>query len=321
MSAHTPHPKKPYGYIKNMHLIEKAFFDPRLQNATKLLLALFVRYANADGQLERSLAQIGRRQGISRQAVQNQANKLIKTGYISRKINRNAYSDNGFNTYTLIHEEQPFTYPATQLGCPPATQLDCLPATPSDCGGATQLNCPKKTLKKEKEKNTHPRDIFMNEVKEEFQEHGFQEIGKFSEDLTNSQAIACWEHWEGTGEFPNGSYIASFKGWLRNGLHTRRIKETSEHLKNSNALQNVQIVTATNPIQDWHKKIEPIVGSDIFKSWMRQCWHDGNGKLCTPTKLSEQRIKDNYQNEIAKVLPNVTIVHQPYKDQHHDSTL
>ncbi|MGH1377166.1 MAG: MarR family transcriptional regulator [Alphaproteobacteria bacterium] len=312
---------EPYGYVKNMHLIEKAYFDTRLQNATKLLLALFVRYADINGQLERSIAEIGRKSGISRQAVQNQVKKLMQAGYIKRTINPNSYGDNAFNTYTLIHDSSPFTYPATQLDCPPATKLDCLPATSKDCPGATKLDCPKKTLQKEKQKNTRIREDFLELVKEAIEAHSFQEIGNFAEEFITSQAKACWERWDGDNNFPHGNPISKFKGWIRKGLRDGSIKETSNTLKQSNALQNKQMASPTNPIQAWHKQIERIVGEDVFKSWFRECWHDGNGKLCVPKKIHVQRIENEYSNEVAQVLPNVSIVHQPYKEGAHEKIL
>ncbi len=304
---------EPYGYVKNMHLIEKAYFDGRLQNATKLLLALFVRYADINGQLERSLAEIGRKSGISRQAVQNQAKKLIQAGYIKRTINPNSYGDNAFNTYTLIRDDHPFTYPATQLGCPPATKLDCIPATSEDCPGATKLGCPKKTLQKEKRKKAHPRDIFLDQIKKEIENHTFQETGNLSEDIIIEQAKACWDTWDGNAQFPEGSYISSFKGWLRRGLRDKKIKNTSTASSGENAAQNTRTREPENPLQDWHERIRPIVGEDIFKSCIRSLHWDGNGIIQAPTKFIASRVKQDYREKINEVLPNTEIIFKPYE--------
>lgn len=87
----------------------------------------------------------------------------------------------------------------------------------------------------------------MNIVKEENKEHAFQEIGNFSETFINSRALACWTHWEATGDLPKGDYIAAFKGWLYNGLHSKKIKETS-----GNPQQNAYVERYNRTVRyDW----------------------------------------------------------------------
>jgi len=89
---------EPYGYIKNLHLIEQAYFDTRLQEQTKLTLALLIRYADQNGVVEWfSVKETATRKGVTRRAIQRQIDKLVHFGYLRRINNkgkdwRNKYS-------------------------------------------------------------------------------------------------------------------------------------------------------------------------------------------------------------------------------------
>ena len=312
--------QEPYGFIKNMRLIEKAYFDPRLQEQTKLMLSLLVRYADQNGIIKWfSVKETALGKQVSRRAIQNQIDKLIIFGYLQKAKNKGV---DWRNKYFLIYSNINKNCHVTLLGdTPHVTQSGHTHDTSLDHTPCDLIESHNENYEIKKEKGASPRDDFLDRVKEENKEHAFQEIGNFSETFINSRALACWTHWEATGDFPKGNYIAAFKGWLYNGLHNNKIKETSAPPKNSNALQREHVAEPKNPIQNWHKQIELIVGTGILKSWFRECWHDGNGKLCAPSKFTAQRIKEQYSNEIAQILPNVTIVHQPYKGGIHEKAI
>lgn len=312
--------QEPYGFVKNMHLIEKAYFDPRLQEQTKLMLALLVRYADQNGIIKWfSVKETALGKQVSRRAIQNQIDKLIRLGYLQKAKNKGVdWRNKYFLIYSNIHQN----CHVTSLGdTPHVTQSGHIHDTSLDHTPCDPIESHNENYEIKKEKRAHPRENFMNIVKEENKEHAFQEIGNFSETFIDSRALACWTHWEATGDFPKGDYIAAFKGWLYNGLHSKKIKETSSNPKNRNALQGVHVAKPENPIQDWHKQIKHIVGEDVCKSWFRPCWHDGNGKLYAPTKFFAQRIKEQYKSEINQVLPNVSISHRPYKGSLHEKPL
>lgn len=314
---------KPYGYVEHLMLFETACFDPRLQNATRIILGLIIRHTQQDGISKHfSIYRTAQKQGISRQAVQNQVKKLKKFGYIEIYPAETAGHRNQYKLLLQQIKEQP----ATQSSCPliPATQLDCLPATSESCPPATSEDCPKKiedNIDIKKEKNVRVHDDFLDLVKEEIEKHAFQEIGNLSEEIILIQATACWQAWDGDNNFPKGNPISKFKGWLRTGLRKKSIKETSSNSKNSNALHGEHITKPENPIQDWHERIRHIVGDDVYKAWFRPCWYDENENLYAPTQFSAQRIEERYKSEVHQVLPNVSIVHQPYKENIHEKPL
>lgn len=299
-----------------MHLIEAAYFDGRLQEQTKLTLALLVRYAAQSGLIEFfSVKEAADRKGVSRRAIQNQIDKLIGFDYLAREVNKGVGRR---NRYFLLFNNLNAYRGVTPLGDTPdsVTQLSDTHVTPSGDISVTPSGHTMKTLEnneRKKEKNTRVRDDFLELVKEAIAAHSFQEIGNFSEEIIYTQAKACWDRWDAKNIFPEGNPISEFKGWLRTGLHKGSIKEASNTPKDRNARQGGDEAEIANPLQDWHTRIEPIVGEDILRSWLRECWHDGNGKLCAPSAFKAQRIIKDYSDAIAQVLPNVEIIHQPYK--------
>lgn len=316
LEKHTnEHGEEIYGYLLNSKLMAAAYHDNRLQNETKSFLGLLISYAYPNGSIKHfSIKDTAKRKSVKRWAIQNQIKKLIEYAYI-KKLDANSYGHR--NQYQLLYNNFEWyegviqlgnTRGVTPLGYTGVTQYDDTDVTPSDY--------PKKTLENKevkKEKEAHPRDMFLDRIKKEIGNHIFQEIGNLSEDIIIEQAKACWDTWDAKGQFPEGNQISAFKGWLRYGLRDKKIKSSPSTSPSENAAQNTHIKEPDNPIQDWHHQIRPIVGEAVFKSWIRSLHWDGNGTIQAPTKFTADRVKQDYQKQINEVLPNAQIIFKPYK--------
>ncbi|MCK5385143.1 MAG: helix-turn-helix domain-containing protein [Alphaproteobacteria bacterium] len=298
---------EPYGYIKNLHLIEQVYFDTRLQEQTKLTLALLIRYADQNGVVEWfSVKETATRKDVTRRAIQRQIDKLIHFGYLKRIENK---GKGWRNKYILLFDSH-----VTQLGdIPHVTPLGHTHETPLSHTPCDLIRSHNENSEIKKEKDAHPRDVFLDRVKKEIGNHAFQEIGNLSEEILIEQAKACWDTWDAKAQFPEGSYISAFKGWLRHGLREKKIKDSTYASSDKNAAQKMLTKEPANPIQAWHKQIHPIVGEAIFKSWIRPLHWDGNGTIQAPTRFIADRVKQDYQKQINEVLPGAQILFKPYE--------
>lgn len=164
----------------------------------------------------------------------------------------------------------------------------------------------------EKSKNY---DQFYEKVKEEKSNNGFTEIGEITNEEIEKQALKCWNHWKAENEFPKGCEIAKFKGWLIIALENRKTafnpkkgKRSTKSQNSKNACQGGQIDNFANPIQSWHELMEKRVGHKVFRSWFRPVQYDDKSNtLQAPTRFIRDWLKENYLDDIYKILGNVQI--------------
>lgn len=149
----TPHPKEkvePYGFVKNQRFYKKAYTDGKLTPTSLALLGYITAHCDTNGECFLSLSKIGEEQGVSRQAIQNRINPLMREGYVIREREYTSLGGCLCNTYRLNfdHLKEDVCAELTEVSCPPATLLSGGSATSGACDPATQSGCTKKPFKK-----------------------------------------------------------------------------------------------------------------------------------------------------------------------------
>jgi hypothetical protein len=317
---HNEYGEEIYGYLLNCKLMAAAFFDNRLQNETRSTLGLLVSYAYADGMITHfSIKKTALKRDVKRWAIQNQIKKLIEYGYLQKE------SDGGHgqtNRYRLLYDNYYRGEGVTQLdNTPSVTQLGYTDVIPRDDTSVIPSDYPKKTIENteiKKEKNTHPRDGFLEEVKEEIDSHGFQEIGNFSEGVIIDQAKACWERWSATGEFPNGNRIDAFKGWLRTGLRDGKIKEASREQQEQSIRQEIVVEN----LEPWQRDVIDRFGQAVYSAW----FGDGvlqDGILSAATRFKAGWIEKEYGDDLRAIFGKelrIEVLKQEKNNSHPERT-
>lgn len=296
-----------------MQLFEAAYFDDRLQNATRLVLGLIIRHTAINGICKHfSIYQTAKHKGITRQAIQNQVKKLIKFRYIKE---HKAVA--GRRTqYKLLFDN----LPATQSDCPykPATQLDCPDAISRNCPDAIQSDCTKKIVENTDNKNKKRAltlKHFIDDLKKELDAHTSQDFGNLSEELLIEEATACWRAWDAKANFPEGNPISAFHGWLRKGIREKKIKPAgTKNDISTNLFQEHIVAKPVQKIQAWHIDAKKYFDDAIMTSWINQLEWDGNGTLYAPTQFIANYATREYLPTIHKILPDVKIIAHPYKE-------
>jgi biotin operon repressor len=95
---------KYYGYVATKQLDRMVGYDRELGHAAKAIYLILSGHSDADGKSFPSQSEIGRKLGISQQAVSKQIDILVSRGYI---ISEETYAYSGArmpNTYYLNHE-------------------------------------------------------------------------------------------------------------------------------------------------------------------------------------------------------------------------
>jgi hypothetical protein len=291
---------EPYGFIKNLHLIEVAYFDTRLQEQTKLTLSFLIRYADQNGVIEWfSIKQTASRKGVTRRAIQNQIDKLIEYEYLACSKRKGV---DWRNKYYLLFSNLNFDRDVTPLG----DTHDTPEITPH----VTQLSDTMKTNEIIKEKSAHTRDEFLVLVKGAFYREEYKDITHLEFEDINYQAGACWDYWASKSNFPDGCKNAAFKGWLRKGLRDGKIKTVKVDRKTKVKKQESDF---KNPMQDWHQKVRKHLKDAEFYTWFRPCWLEGE-TLYTQTPFHVDYIRNHYWQMLDGLMPNVEVKYKKYCD-------
>lgn len=237
----------------------------------------------------------------SRQAVSRDLNRLASLGYIEivPQYYRGAQSN---NEYRILFDT-PLNATVQHDVAPP--QHDVAPKPQHDVA-------PKCSYINTKEKKALTRDEFMREVDAALRAGGFApEFEHLTESEVSNQASACWDWMEVNLKAPEqGKGAVHLRIWLRKGIRTGAIRKPEKE----KVSRGEQVAEPSNPLQDWHKRIERLFEPAIFETWIRPLYWDGNGTLQAPTKFHADLVKERYEGEITKTLHNgVKIIHQPYQ--------
>lgn len=309
---------KPYGYIQNLHLIEVAYFDSRLQEQTKLTLAFLIRYAGKNGEIGYfSIKDTARKKGVTRRAIRNQINKLIEYGYL-KCISRKGVGWR--NQYHLLFDNLYAYKGVTQSSdTPHVTLLGDTHGTSTSDTSVTPLGDTKKTYENneiKKEKGEHALDEFIYEVEVGIADGFFSEIKGITNDMIYEQAHKAWKYWEAYASVPKGCRKTGLFLWIEKGLRGGNIKSYKVVAStNSNVKQEERDNKHQNPKQPFHKNLQSVMPEAPFNEWIRPLWLDEDQNLCAPTQYKADRARDHYMEYLEKEFGDITISVKAYQPE------
>lgn len=300
--------KEPYGFVKNLRLIEAAFYDDRIKPKALGVLALLIRFADQDGVIKWfSVNSSSGKKGNNRKSIQRPIGQLEQHRYIKKEVGTGI---GGRNIYYLLFDNLKMIEGATQLcHIPPATLLGRTPVTQLGHKDATSEGHTKKTIENieiKKEKRAHTLDDFLLLVEEGFENGLFGDLRTLGLDEIKKQAIACWDRWEATAAFPEGNMVSALKGWIRNGIQKGviKIKPPSNEQSANNVLK-----TNLEGLAEWKIALHSKLGEAIFNAWIKNLELDEHGDLIAPNAHAANWVMDKYMKEIIAVLPNVSNIY------------
>jgi hypothetical protein len=163
---------------------------------------------------------------------------------------------------------------------------------------------------KNKRRNKNNLDIesrsfenFENLIRKSYDE---KELGKF-DDLTLTQLSqeteACWEHWEASNNFPEGSQVFAFKRWLREALKRKNIK-----LLMPREFKETNVFEEETEIEEWRKNLKEEIGKPAYNSWIRNLTYDGDHTIIAPSCFIADWVKSHYLISIERSLSKKIII-------------
>lgn len=283
------------------HKVVNWAYDQKLDNPLKkFVLVTLADGADQHGYLWKHYSTIAEMCNMSRRTVIRHVKQLEAEGYLIKE-NRD---DNGYffsNVYRLnvgaaIPKDHPLKNYCNETSKTGGDNL----TPPSDTlsPGSDTVSLIKEPSINLKEKEALTRNDFFKLIEEEWKSGSFSKIIDLSNDDLYQQIEKCWLYWEGNNKFPEGSYIASFKGWLYTAVEKGFIGKPSKATKEENTS------ISDNDLHDWQKVA---LGKGIFTpaefiSWIQPLEWNGNGTLYAPTRFMAQRVEENYMPQLRQAV-------------------
>ena len=304
----------------SIEAVALAFKQPISPSAKKFVLVALADNADTYGICFPSYRHIMKKTSLTRAAVIRNCAALVKEGVIEKAGRIRGDGSDTSNAYRLPivegciddHPLSPLFKSEGVYEIDPPVYEKHPGVSESDPGGVP--DAPREASSNhhltEKIKKPLARDEFLRVINGAYHKGAFDDF-KLEESTVAIEANNVWDHWSAKGEWPGGDPVSVARNWIRNGLSKNKIRR--EPKDRGSASEGCERKEPSNPVQPWHERIRSKVGEAVFRSWIRPLHWNGNGTLQAPTKFHADWVSNHYRDEIADVLPNVAILHQPYQ--------
>ena len=274
-----------------------------------------------------SISYIIKKTAFARRTVHNAISDLIENGFIDKADRAGANGKNISNVYRLKMSnrdisDHPLSVFFKGAGDALGMVQEMVQEMQGDGAGDAGHNTKIYPLLNPNINIRLTRDEFLREIDKAYRGEYFTEYKHLTETEIMQSAVECYEFLITELKEPKEGTAPLFVSrFIRTGIRMKKIRKAPQGVKvesdapeQSKPAQVEEVISENpNPVADWQWKLRESMEDHTWRAWIKPLWTDTQGNVCAHTSFLKNWVKDNYRDEIARVMPDAELILKPYQ--------